>query len=62
MLYEQDSSVRMKRAVVAGATIEAACDGPAWMDLANNFVLKLSGYDTTALYDNCKIQFHRILC
>jgi hypothetical protein len=51
--YEEDTSARMKRALVAGATIAVDCDTPIVSSMAKTLVFKPSGYETTVLYENC---------
>ena len=55
VMYEQDVSARMKRALGAGQDLGLGntCDGPLLMNLVKNLFLEPSGYDTTVLSDNC---------
>lgn len=53
MLYEQDTSPRMKHALGAAATIFQPCDITGLVNVARHLVLKPAGYQTTALYENC---------
>ena len=51
--YEEDTSARMKHALVAGATIEFDCDTSIPMNMAKVLIFNPSGYATTTLYENC---------
>jgi|GEM_PF-2125393 len=53
--YEEDTSPRMKHALVAGATIEVDCDFPLPLSLGEELYNKPSGYETTSLYEDCPI-------
>ena len=51
--YETDESERMKKAIGAGATIVSPCDAALYLSLAKNTYMQMSGYDSTALYEQC---------
>lgn len=53
ILYGEDTSARMKRALGAAATISTPCDAAAWLEQAKHTVLKPAGYDATTLYEDC---------
>ncbi len=53
MLFEEDETLRMKRAIGAAATISTPCDAAVWLEQAKNVVMIPAGYDTTTLYEDC---------
>ncbi|MFC1592324.1 C25 family cysteine peptidase [Thermodesulfobacteriota bacterium] len=55
MRYEQERSLRMRRALGGGGSLEIgfSCDGPFLMALTKSLLLAPAGYHTTALYDQC---------
>ena len=53
ILYGEDESPRMKRALGAAATISTPCDAALWLEQAKKAVLIPAGYRTTTLYEDC---------
>ena len=53
MLFEQDTSSRIARAMTAGATTAATCDTAVVLNMVESLILEPSGYETVSLYENC---------
>jgi len=53
LVYEQELSPRMRRALAAGVTIAETCDTAMVLNLAESFLFAPSGYETITLYEDC---------
>lgn len=51
--YEEDTSARMRHALLTGATIAFDCDTPIANNMAEALYFTPAGYATTTLYENC---------